>query len=142
MHRHGCNRMVVSGGAAANRYVEADSMAEIAKSLGVAENALIRERTARTTLENIGCSAPFLQGTERVYIVSDTLHALRGKRYACRLDAELCARTIAAGSEPPLELLGWKLRAAIHEFAAAVLDYGSELAGLPGRTPACGSRSP
>jgi uncharacterized SAM-binding protein YcdF (DUF218 family) len=142
MHEQSCNRMVVSGGAAANRYVEADSMAEIAKSLGVAEGALVREPTARTTLENIGCSAPYLQDFERIFIVSDTLHARRGKRYACRLGTSLCARTIAAGSEPPLALLGWKLLAAIHELAAALLDYSSELTGLPDRTPVCGTRSP
>lgn len=117
-----CSRIVVSGGAVKNAHVEAESMAEIAYALGVPERNLIIEARARTTWENIACSQPYLQGYDRILVVSDSLHVHCAKRYACRQDKSLCSRIMAIGSYPPLALLWWKLPAAAHELGAWIRD--------------------
>jgi uncharacterized SAM-binding protein YcdF (DUF218 family) len=117
-----CSRIVLSGGAVKNTHVEAESMAEIARALGVPERNLIIEARARTTWENIGCSQPYLRGYDRILVVSDSLHVHRAKRYACRQDKALCSRIYAIGTYPPLALLWWKLPAAAHELLAWIRD--------------------
>jgi hypothetical protein len=141
MREHSCSALVISGAAVANGHVEADAMAAIARSLGVADGETIREPLARTTWENIGCSAPSLRTGGRVFIVSDALHAQRGKRYACRQDASLCSSAVAAGAEPPPDLYWWKLPVAVYEFAAGARDVlVHQLAG--GRNaPVCGAEA-
>lgn len=139
MREHGCSPLVISGAAVANDHVEADAMAAIARSLGVAEPDLIREPQARTTWENIGCSARYLRTGGRVFIVSDALHAQRGKRYACRQDAGLCLAAVAAGGEPPTNLYWWKLPAAIYEIAAAARDVLVYQLANRQNAPVCGA---
>ena len=53
-YQRGQGRCILfSGGAAANNFVEADTMAEVARQLGVPSEALLTERSSLTTLENI-----------------------------------------------------------------------------------------
>lgn len=118
-----CGHIILSGGAAKNQYVEADTMAEIARGLGVPENDIIIENSSRTTWENIGCSARYLDKDSRVLLVSDVFHAQRAKRYACRQDAALCSKVIAAGAKPPFELLWWSVPASLYELGARLRDY-------------------
>jgi uncharacterized SAM-binding protein YcdF (DUF218 family) len=117
-----CSRIVLSGGAVKNAYVEAESMAEIARALGMPERNLIIEARARTTWENMGCSQPYLRGYDRILVVSDSLHVHRAKRYACRQYMAVCSRIYAIGSYPPLALLWWKLPAAAYELLAWIRD--------------------
>ena len=97
-------------------------MAGIARALGVPERNLIIEARARTTWENLGCSQPYLQGYDRILIVSDSLHVHRAKRYVCRQDKALCSRIYAISAYPPLTLLWWKVSAAAHELLAWIRD--------------------
>jgi uncharacterized SAM-binding protein YcdF (DUF218 family) len=117
-----CSRIVLSGGAVKNAHVEAESMAEIAYALGAPEQNLIIEAQARTTWENMGCSKLYLQGYDRILVVSDSLHVHRAKRYACRQDKSLCSKVYAIGTYPPLSLLWWKIPAAAYELRAWVRD--------------------
>ena len=110
-----CRQIIFSGGPAQNSYVEGQTMAAYARSLGVQESAIAVEPNARTTWENLGCSAAWLETAERVFLVSDSLHARRAKRYACRQSASLCAKSRAAGANPPAALFGWKVLSAAHE---------------------------
>jgi uncharacterized SAM-binding protein YcdF (DUF218 family) len=117
-----CRQIIFSGGAAQNKYVEGQTMAAYARTLGVQESAIAVEPNAHTTWENLGCSAAYLETAERVFLVSDSLHAHRAKRYACRQSPSLCAKSRAAGANPPAALLGWKVLSAVHE----LIDWGRD----------------
>ncbi len=117
-----CTRMVLSGAAVQNTYVEARSMAEIAHTLGAPDHNLVIETQARTTWENLKYSLSYLNKYERIFIVSDSLHVHRGKHYACRQNPLICPKVFAIGYNPPVALLWWKIPAAIHEFFAWIRD--------------------
>ena len=71
--------IIFAGGAAANRYVEADVMAGLAEQRGVPASAILRERRSRTTLENIFNSAAIMRahGWHSVEVVSSRQHLPR-----------------------------------------------------------------
>ena len=71
--------MIVSGGAAHNRYVEADTMARLAISAGVPAKAVLEERSARNTVENIwfGVAMLHMRGGRSVEVVSSPSHLPR-----------------------------------------------------------------
>ena len=87
-----CRGLLLSGGAVRNERIEAVTMANLAKTLGVPADQLVIEPTARNTWQNVGCLHSRLLKVERVFVVSDSLHAQRAVRYACRQDARLCGR--------------------------------------------------
>jgi uncharacterized SAM-binding protein YcdF (DUF218 family) len=135
-----CDRIILSGGAVANGTVEADSMAGLAAGFGIPRQAIVGERRSRTTWENVGCSTPYLLSVDRVFIVSDSLHARRARRYACRQSPSLCARAVAAGAVPPIRLFPWNLLTAANELRVAIRDglaYGRDLSKS---APACPTR--
>jgi uncharacterized SAM-binding protein YcdF (DUF218 family) len=72
-------RILFAGGAAANKYVEADVMAGLAEQQGVPASAILRERRSHTTLENIFNSAEILRahGWNSVEVVSSRQHLPR-----------------------------------------------------------------
>lgn len=72
-------RLLFSGGAAANTYVEADAMAREAIRLGVPPSAILTEREALTTLQNLGNSEQIMRthGWNRVEVVTSPDHARR-----------------------------------------------------------------
>lgn len=110
-----CRQIIFSGGAARNSYGEGQTMAAYARSLGAPESSIAVEPDSRTTWENLGCSTASLERAERVFLVSDSLHARRAKRYACRQSPRLCAKSRAAGANPPAALFGWKVLNTAHE---------------------------
>ena len=59
---------------------------------------------------------------ERVFVVSDSLHAQRAVRYACRQDSRLCGRVVNAGVVPPIDQFWWSLPAAAWQGAAFLRD--------------------
>lgn len=117
-----CTRIVLSGGAVANNYVEAKSMAEIARTLGVPDHDIVIEDHARTTWENIQYSLPSLEQYDRIFIASDSLHVHRGKRYICRQTPSLCPKIFVTGYNPPIELFWWKIPSAVHELYSWIRD--------------------
>ncbi|MCB1693953.1 MAG: YdcF family protein [Pseudomonadales bacterium] len=126
IHRYqvsGCTRFILSGGAVANRFEESDVMRSWAIERGVEPDRLVIEPRARSTWENIACSTPLVPASSPLIIVSDSLHALRGKRYFCRQNPERCQLAAAAGANPPIELFLWKQAAAINEYYVRIRDY-------------------
>jgi uncharacterized SAM-binding protein YcdF (DUF218 family) len=122
-----CSRIIFSGGAVANRYFEAETMAGLAERNGVPAQDLIAENHARSTWENVGCSKPYLKGAARVLIVSDPLQAHRAKRYACRQNAQYCSSISAVGVTPPLSALWWAVPLAANEMRVRIKDsFGFE----------------
>lgn len=78
-HAGVATHILFSGGAAANAFVEADTMATLALQMGVPAAAIVEERESRTTLENIRNSQVILDahGWRRVEIISHAAHLRR-----------------------------------------------------------------
>jgi uncharacterized SAM-binding protein YcdF (DUF218 family) len=112
-----CDRLVFSGAAVKNQIVEANTMAQVAYRLGVQSDRVLVETRARTTWENIKFSLPKLEQTERILIVSDSLHAHRGRRYLCKQRPDLCARTFIALRYRPFDRW-WRIVVTGHELFA------------------------
>jgi len=132
------SRIILSGGAVKNAHVEAESMAEIARALGVPKRHIVIEDRARTTWENIGCTAPYMAEYERIIIVSDSLHVHRAKHYARRQIPWLCQKISIVGAYEPLSLSWWKVPVAANELRAWIRDfivYGLAKAGNAAVTP-------
>jgi vancomycin permeability regulator SanA len=104
-----CALMVFSGGAAHNRFVEGKTMADLARAEGIGARHIVIEDRARSTWQNVGCATPLVSGYARVLIVSESLHAFRARRYACRQDENLCKRVRAVGKVGPLSLWWWRV---------------------------------
>ena len=136
---HGCSKLVLSGGAVQNGHVEAESMAALAKSLGVPTEDMVLEPSARSTWENVGCTAALIPSVDRVLVVSDSLHAKRAARYACRQDSGLCERFLAAGVAPSIDLAYWAVPAAANELRVFITDVLRDRRGAAEDAPRCGS---
>jgi vancomycin permeability regulator SanA len=136
---HGCSKLVLSGAAVQNEHVEADSMAVLAKHLGVPSEDIVLERMARSTWENVGCTARLLPSTAPVLVVSDSLHASRAARYACRQDPGLCERFLATGVAPPIDAF-WSVVVAANELRVFVRDFLLYRSGAVENSPSCNSR--
>ncbi len=136
-----CRGLLLTGGAVRNERVEAVTMANLAQTLGVRADQLVIEPTARNTWQNVGCLHSRLLKVERVFVVSDSLHAQRAVRYACRQDARLCGRVVNAGVVPPIDQLWWSLPAAAWQGAVLLRDqllfepHAGENGSLCGQRP-------
>jgi uncharacterized SAM-binding protein YcdF (DUF218 family) len=72
-------RLILSGGAVANRFVEAESMARSARAMGVPSEAILVEPRARNTIENVCFAAQILrqQGWHSAEVISTAEHLPR-----------------------------------------------------------------
>jgi vancomycin permeability regulator SanA len=122
-----CRGLLLSGGAVRNERIEALTMAAYAQTLGVPADQLVIEPTARNTWQNVGCLHSRLLKVERVFVVSDSLHA---------------QRAVNAGVVPPIDQLWWSLPAAAWQGAVFLRDrlLFERHAGENG--PLCGQRPP
>ncbi len=136
--KHQCSKLILSGAAVKNEHVEADSMAELAKKLGVPTKNMVLERNARSTWENVGCTAPLAASVDRILVVSDALHAKRAARYACRQDPRLCERFLGAGIAPSSDLaFFWSIPAAANELRIFFRDLLLYRSGATENAPRC-----
>lgn len=87
-HKGIAGMIICSGGAVANRYIEADVMAQALNELGVAESHIIRERSAKNTYGNLMISKEMMQekGLETAVIVSSPWHLRKASSYALKLE--------------------------------------------------------
>lgn len=120
--RESCRLMVLSGGAPKTRRPEAEVMAELAAAAGVPSRLMAQERAATNTWENARLSAPLLGRFERVFVVSDPLHARRGRRYFCRQDPGFCPRVHPWAPYRFLEAYGRKWFVLVYETGALLRD--------------------
>lgn len=93
-------RLILTGGAVANHFVEAEAMARSAHALGIPESALLVEPQARDTIQNARYSTAIMQshGWRSAEVISSQAHLPRAAMIFGRLPIEW--RTHAA---PPLE---------------------------------------
>jgi uncharacterized SAM-binding protein YcdF (DUF218 family) len=80
-------RLIVSGGAAHNRFVEADVMARVAEAQGVPPSAIFAEEKAQDTIQNACYSAHILKehGWRSVEVVTSPSHVPRAALIFSRL---------------------------------------------------------
>jgi vancomycin permeability regulator SanA len=72
---------LVSGGAVNNQHIEADTMAAYLKGRGIEPSLISLERSSTKTIENILLGLPLTHGFGEIYVVTDSLHALRSRVY-------------------------------------------------------------
>jgi uncharacterized SAM-binding protein YcdF (DUF218 family) len=121
--RNHCERIILSGGAAHNASIEADVMARLALEDGVPAPQLVIENRAQNTWQNIEYSLPFLDGFEHLFVASDTLHAVRGRRYLCKQRPPWCDRVAVAPAYEPFAQPLWKIGAVLYELHAWIRDH-------------------
>lgn len=71
--------IILSGGAAHNRFVEADVMAKLAESSGVPTRAIVEERRAQNTIQNVEYSTQIMhsRGWDSVEAITSAAHLRR-----------------------------------------------------------------
>jgi len=86
--------LVVCGGAVAGDEPEADIMARYARDERGYTGPLLRERESMTTGENIRNAIGMIESAEAITVVSDPLHAQKGRMYLRMLRPDLAARLV------------------------------------------------
>jgi uncharacterized SAM-binding protein YcdF (DUF218 family) len=94
-------RLIVTGGAVSNRFVEADVMARTAHAEGIPENAIFEEPQARDTMQNACYAVRIMKehGWRSAEVVSSPSHLPRAGLIFSRLPVEW--RTHAAPALGP-----------------------------------------
>jgi uncharacterized SAM-binding protein YcdF (DUF218 family) len=72
-------RLILSGGPAHNRFIEAESMARVARSQGVPQSAIVEEPQSANTIENACYSARIMQqhGWRSAEVITSPYHLPR-----------------------------------------------------------------
>jgi len=122
VRRNHCDRIIVSGGAAHNARVEAEGMARLVLAEGVPASQLVIESRAQSTWQNVEYSLPLLDGFAHVFVASDPLHALRGRRYLCKQRPLWCDRVAVAPAYAPFARPLWNIGAVLYELHAWIRD--------------------
>jgi uncharacterized SAM-binding protein YcdF (DUF218 family) len=119
--------IIMTGGAAHNRYVEAHSMAVYAEQQGIPESAVIEEDKAQNTVQNIYYSNEILQqhGWHSAEVVSSKSHLPRAGMILSHFP--LTWKT--DGSAKPAEYGWW--REALFEFNEAQYCWTLRRKGFP-----------
>ena len=120
--RNHCERIIMSGGAAHSASIEADAMARLALADDVPAAQLVIESRAQNTWQNVEYSLPFLDGFAHLFVASDPLHALRGRRYLCKQRPLWCDRVAVAPAYEPFARPLWKIGAVLYELHAWIRD--------------------
>ncbi|MGD0808591.1 MAG: YdcF family protein [Acidimicrobiales bacterium] len=111
----GAERIVFSGGPSRGRASEAETMAAYAVQLGVPAKSVRTENKAMSTWQNIELSLPMVEGFSRLAIVSDPLHAARGRRFVKAQRPDLAAHLVSAGEYRLFERSWLKVPTAAYE---------------------------
>jgi len=88
------SRLVLSGGSVGGRVPEAELLARYARDVLGYGGELITETQSRTTWENIRNVIPLIEDADQIKIVSNELHAERGRAYLWRLRPDLAERLV------------------------------------------------
>ncbi len=96
-------RLVFTGGAVANEFIEAETMAALATAAGVPAAAIALEREARSTWQNVAYTAPLVDDLDYVVITSDPLHARRARSYWIEQRPADAERVFVSDARRPFE---------------------------------------
>lgn len=94
---------VFSGGRRRGPAAEADTMAEEARRLGLAEDRIRRETAALSTRQNVALSLQAIEASiglpgTRIAFASDPLHAARARRLLVQHRPDLAGQLVSAGA--------------------------------------------
>lgn len=120
-------KLVFSGGSVGGRLPEAEIMAHYARETLHHDGEILTESASRSTWENIRNVVPLIADADRIKIVSNSLHAEKGRAYLRRLRPDLAERLVRSEDYRFGELILLKP-------AMAVLGLGS-LRGLRREEP-------
>lgn len=96
--------VVFTGGARQGQRSEAEAMAACARdALGLPADEIRVEDRSRSTWENINFALAMVEDAEVIKIVSDPLHAARGRAYVREVRPDLAERLAPADDHRPLE---------------------------------------
>ncbi|BDA76024.1 hypothetical protein CAL7716_101900 (plasmid) [Calothrix sp. PCC 7716] len=98
-------------------------MSKLAVKLGGEPKRIMQETRALNIWENIKYSIPLVEKYNIIFIVSDTIHPYRGRRYLCKQRPDVCKRAFVVVSYKPFSLLVWKVGAVFHELFAWIRDF-------------------
>jgi len=118
-YEHGvAPRLIVTGAAAHNRFVEAEVMARVAQSQGVPASVIFQEPQALDTIQNACYSAHILRanGWHSAEVISSAAHLPRAALIFSRLFGESATGTIE-----------WRMHAAPANFAPAYFAQGAKI---------------
>lgn len=91
------SRLVFSGGVTRGGRSEASVMAAYATGrLGVSADRILLEEEARSTGENVAFCIPLVESADLIKIASNSLHALRARRYLREQRPDLADRLVRA----------------------------------------------
>jgi uncharacterized SAM-binding protein YcdF (DUF218 family) len=96
-------RVIFSGGVTGNGAVEAQLMADYAKSVLAFDGTVLLEDQSATTWENITNVVPLLEDVDRIKIASQPAHALKARAYLRRQRPDLAERLVRADDYRPGE---------------------------------------
>jgi hypothetical protein len=95
--------VIFSGGATGSHAVEAQLMADYAKSVLGFDGTVLLEDQSATTWENISNVIPLLENVDRIKIASQPAHALKARAYVRRQRPDLAERLVRADDYRPGE---------------------------------------
>jgi hypothetical protein len=84
--------LVLCGGTVAGENSEADLMARYAREECGFTGPILLDRTSSTTWENVQNAIPLIEHAESIKIVSNSLHAEKGRAYLWKLRPDLAIR--------------------------------------------------
>jgi len=96
--RHGNNnvRLILSGGSVSGRVPEAELMARYARNHRGYNGEIVTETASRSTWENIQNILPYIEDASHIKIVSNSLHAEKGRAYLWALRPDLAEKLVKA----------------------------------------------
>jgi DUF218 domain len=115
--------VVFTGGSSDHRPAEAAVMAAYAVDRGLDPGLVHREEVSASTWENIAFALPFIDRSPAIAILSDPMHAARGRRILATQRPDLAPRLVSGGEYVAGEHPVLKVATAIHETTRAVLSY-------------------
>jgi uncharacterized SAM-binding protein YcdF (DUF218 family) len=90
----GPSRLVLCGGPSGGSAAESELMAHYLRESLAYRGELQLETESRSTWENIENAIPFIEGADRIKIVSHALHAEKGRSYLAQLRPDLAAKLV------------------------------------------------
>jgi hypothetical protein len=90
----GPSRLVCCGGSGGGSVPEADVMASYARAGRGYTGELVTEPGSRSTWENIQSAIPLIEDADRIKIVSNSLHAEKGRLYLWQRRPDLAERLV------------------------------------------------
>lgn len=95
--------LVLAGGAVAGPVPEAELMGRYLRDELGYRGPVVLETVSRSTWENIERVIPLVEGAGRIKVVSDSVHALKARRYLKDLRPDLAARLVRGADYLPGE---------------------------------------